>query len=215
VSIKDTGPGIPRAIISKIFDPFFSTKAEGHGLGLSTCYSIAKRHGGFLEVDSELGKGSTFHLFLPASPEVPEGSEDKTEKETSAADHRGSGTVLLMDDEEVILDMEKRLLASFGYSVVCAKNGNEVIEYLSRNADSKREIVALILDLTIPGGLGGEETIRHIRKTYPDIPAFVSSGYADDPIMVHPARYGFTASIRKPFRKVELSEMLNNYLKTE
>ncbi|HNW83637.1 MAG TPA: ATP-binding protein, partial [bacterium] len=208
MSIKDSGIGIPKELLSRIFDPFFTTKPKGHGLGLATCYSIINRHGGCIDVESEQGKGSTFHIYIPASSEpalMPFGSE--------SLQHTGSGTILVMDDEEIIGDIVSNMLQSFGYKVVYKMNGKEIINFLKTEKEASRDIAAMIFDLTIPGGMGGKETIKEVRKMNIQIPAFVASGYAEDPVMANPLKYGFTASICKPFKIIDLMRMLNTHLK--
>jgi len=207
ISVKDTGVGIPQELISKIFDPFFTTKAKGHGLGLATCYSIVKRHDGCIDVESEPGKGSTFKVYLPATTESASSEIKKTDKT-----HKGSGTFLIMDDEEVMRDTIGDMLETLGYSVVSKENGKDAIDFFATETKANRKISGIIFDLTIPGGMGGKAAIEEIRKLNKDIPAFVASGYADDPVMKKPTEHGFTASICKPFRKSELSEMLNKYM---
>jgi PAS domain S-box-containing protein len=206
LSIQDSGMGIPEEILPRIFDPFFTTKAKGHGLGLATCHSIIKKHGGCIEVESEHGKGSAFHLYLPVSAENTAVSEEK------AARHKGSGTILLMDDEEVILETIGRMLEALGYTVVCKKEGHEALHFFIEETVEGRSLAGMILDLTVPGGMGGKSVVTEIRRLNASIPVFVLSGYADDPIMKNPTDYGFTASICKPFRKVELEEMLEKYM---
>ncbi len=207
ISIKDTGIGIPKELLSRIFDPFFTTKPKGHGLGLATCYSIIKRHSGVIDVDSEPGKGSTFHVYLPAS--MGEVSSD-TKKSTNK--YKGTGTFLVMDDEEVMREAISDMLGSFGYTVVCKENGREAVDYFTGEIEDKRKVAGMIFDLTVPGGMGGQAAVAEIRKLNTEIPVFVASGYADDPVIKEPAEYGFTASICKPSRKTELMEMLGKYL---
>jgi PAS domain S-box-containing protein len=209
VSIKDYGIGIPKEIMPRIFDPFFTTKTKGHGLGLATCYSIIKRHGGCIDVESEPGKGSTFHLYLPAS------SETITVETVSATPHKGCGAVLVVDDEEVLRDLFQKMLESQGYTVVCKNNGRQAIDFFISETRDERKFAAMIFDLTIPGGMGGMEAVAEIRKLDKKIPIFVSSGYADNSVMKNPALHGFTASISKPFTMAELSEMLNRHMKPE
>ncbi|MBN1577577.1 MAG: PAS domain S-box protein [Chitinispirillaceae bacterium] len=206
ISVKDRGIGIPKENLSRIFDPFFTTKTKGHGLGLATCYSIVKRHEGCLDVESELGQGSTFHVFLPASTDTVVSAAAAT-----VFRHKGEGTIVIMDDEQVIRDTVSVMLKSFGYSVVAVENGNEAIHFLKMEAAAQRKIVAMFFDLTIAGGMGGKETIGEIRKIDQAIPVFVASGYADDQVMAHPADYGFTASICKPFTVSELAKVLNDH----
>jgi signal transduction histidine kinase/ActR/RegA family two-component response regulator len=210
ISIKDSGIGIAKELLPLIFDPFYTTKTKGHGLGLATCYSIIKRHGGAIAVESQPCKGSTFHIYLPASAEpVLETTASPVVK------HKGSGTIIVMDDEEVMRDTIKHTLKTLGYSVICKNDGRETLESFIQETKAKRAITGLILDLTIPGGMGGKATVEEIRKLNTEIPVFVASGYADDPVMINPADYGFTASLGKPFIKNELEEMLERHLKKE
>lgn len=210
ISIHDHGIGMPKEILTRIFDPFYTTKATGHGLGLATCHSIIKRHGGCIDVESEPGKGSTFHVYLPATATVSDFSETELQSQ-----HRGDGTFLLMDDEEVIRESVAGMLISFGYKVLTTVDGYETLDILTAEIAAKRKITALLLDLTIPGGMGGKETINEIRKINDAIPVFVVSGYAEDPVMANPGEFGFIASICKPFKKAELAELLNKHLLTQ
>jgi len=207
ISIQDSGVGIPSEIKSKIFDPFFTTKKNGHGLGLSTCYSIASRHHGFIDVESEELVGSTFHLYLPASTETVE-----KQITVNSEKHLGNGTILVMDDEPFILDIVGEILESLGYSVICKVNGKEVIDLFQKQPSAVNSITAMIFDLTIPGAMGGIEAVSHLRKMNVTIPIFVASGYASDPVVANPSEYGFTGSISKPFTRDELVALLNKYL---
>ncbi len=210
ISIKDHGVGMPKTILPRIFDPFYTTKPSGHGLGLATCYSIITRHGGGIEVESEPGAGSTFHVYIPAAPD--------TAAETAVAAatvHNGAGTILVMDDEAVIRDTIVEMLKMFGYCALPVKNGAEALEAFTRDSAAERKFSGMICDLTIPGGIGGKELIGKVRKIDKDIPVFVVSGYADDPIMADPGRYGFTASICKPFRITEVAEILDKHIKAK
>lgn len=206
ISIRDSGTGIPKEIMPRIFDPFFTTKAKGHGLGLATCYSIVNRHGGCIDVESEPGKGSTFHVYLPASKET------LVENAVPVAQHKGCGTIIVMDDEMVIRDILGKMLETIGYTVVCTSDGCEALNLFANKGNNNRDVVALVFDFTVPGGMGGVVAAAEIRKSNLRIPIFVASGYADDPVMKNPAEYGFTASICKPFRKTELVEMLDKHL---
>jgi len=208
ISVKDSGVGIPKDLIAIIFDPFFTTKAKGHGLGLATCYSIIHRHGGCIDVESEPGNGSTFKVYLPATTEKISSAIAITEPT-----HTGSGTFLIMDDEELLRETIKDMLESLGYSVVSKENGKDAVDFFLEETGANRKIAGMIFDLTVPGGMGGKSAVEKIRMANSDIPVFVASGYADDPVMKNPCEYGFMASICKPFRKSELSEMLNKYVK--
>ncbi len=203
ISIADRGAGMAPEILPRIFDPFFSTKRQGHGLGLATAYSIVDRHGGHIEVDSTVGQGSTFHLYLPALPGAAPG------RGTSAPPPAGRlGTVIVMDDEEIVRYAVGRVLESLGYSVITTQSGSEAIAALQRERSAARRVDAMILDLTVPGGMGGREALTEIRIIDPALPVFVASGYADDPVMASPAAYGFTDSICKPFSRAELVRLL-------
>jgi PAS domain S-box-containing protein len=207
ISVKDSGIGIPKEILPRIFDPFFTTKTKGHGLGLATSYSIVNRHGGRIEVESQEGKGSVFHIYLPACTEaaikIPE---------SRVAQHKGSGQILIMDDEEIIRDTIADMLQGFGYTVLTAKNGKETLDIVRQEKSAKGSLVAIILDLTIAGGMGGKATAVEIRKIDPAIPLFVASGYGKDPVMASPTEHGFVASIPKPFTYWELSEIMEKHL---
>ena len=207
ITICDHGIGIPKDILHKIFDPFFTTKTKGAGLGLATSHSIVKRHGGFIEVQSNPETGSSFTFFLPATSRLPRENDTNNAKE-----HFGAGSFLLMDDQEIIRLTTGKMIENLGYSVILKEDGAAAVEYFSKNHDKIR---GMIFDLTIPGGMGGLEAISRIRKMNDTVPVFVSSGYADDPAMANPQRYGFTASITKPFTKIELIKMLNKYMKTK
>jgi PAS domain S-box-containing protein len=207
ISFRDSGIGISNKILPRIFDPFFTTKSPGHGLGLATSYSIINRHCGAIDVESAPDEGTVFHVFLPASAARP------APKAGPGATHKGAGRIIVMDDEEVILDTTKEMLEKFGYTVECTNDGGNTLNFFITEHNAKRPLSALILDLTIPGGIGGKEVVREIRDLDPEIPVFVSSGYADDPIIKNPAAYGFTASISKPFTIAELSELLDRHLK--
>ncbi len=207
ISIRDFGIGIPKELLPRIFDPFFTTKTKGHGLGLATCYSIINKHGGCIDVESELGKGSTFHVFLPATAQYA-----SFDASIPAKPHKGIGTIIIMDDEEVMRETLRDFLVSVGYTVICKDTGSDAVDAYKNESASKRTVSGLIFDLTVPGGMGGKEAVALIRALNTDVPVFVVSGYAEDPVMKNPAEYGFTASICKPFKKNELVEMLNKYL---
>jgi PAS domain S-box-containing protein len=208
LSIKDGGIGIPKDMLPRIFEPFFTTKTIGHGLGLAVSYSIVKKHDGAIDVESELGKGTTFQVYLPAC--------DETAIEKGKAgilEHKGTGRILVMDDEEDIRNLSKLILEELGYSVECTTNGKQAIDFYLQETNANRPIDAIILDLTIPGGIGGKEVVKEIRKLNAEIPIFVVSGYSNDPIMANPQVYGFTASIGKPFTQAELTMLLEKHMK--
>ncbi len=209
ISVQDSGVGIPKEMLSNIFDPFFTTKSKGHGLGLTTCYSIINRHDGFIEVESIPGKGTTFHIYLPPSDEPV-----VTAPVSQSLFHNGSGKILIMDDEDLILTMFSQMIKKFGYSSITAKDGKSALDLFVKDLQENHEIVGFILDLTIPGGLGGKDIIKDIRVLDPRIPVFVASGYSVDPIISDPAKYGFTASLCKPFNFSDLSDLFNSHFKS-
>lgn len=206
LSVADTGVGIPSEHLKSIFDPFFTTKQKGHGLGLATCYAIVQKHEGCIEVESVVGKGSTFHVFLPASHQ-----ESVKAVSRISAEHRGSGRILVMDDEPSIREILGRILEGMGYTVFEAKDGEDALRICAEAAKNGTPIDGAFFDLTIPGGMGGKEAGLLLRKEHPAMPVYASSGYSDDPVMARPIEYGFTDSIRKPYRKEDLAAMLNRH----
>jgi PAS domain S-box-containing protein len=206
ITVADQGIGIPSDIVPRIFDPFFTTKQRGSGLGLSTCYSIIKKHEGTIEVASEPGKGTTFTIFIPASRARIAPAPDAPPKE-----HHGSGRVLIMDDQEFFLDVASQMFIAMGYAVTTSREGNEALAQFSKARAEGAPFRCAFLDLTIPGGPGGREVLTGIRKIDPDMPVFASSGYSDDPIMSQPREFGFTDSIRKPFRAADLADLMERH----
>lgn len=205
ISIKDSGIGIPNEMQKKIFDPFFTTKKTGRGLGLAVSYSVIKKHDGCIDVDSEPGKGTVFNIYLPASKEVPINASIKTDSEQKSA-----GNILILDDQEEMCDSLRELLGCFGYSAVCVKDGWDAVKFFIEETKAQRPLSAIILDLTIPNGMGGKETVAEIRKLDSKVPVFVSSGYYADPVMADPKAYGFTASLKKPFAIKELITLIED-----
>ena len=207
ISIKDQGVGIPEQHIDKVFDPYFTTKHKGIGLGLATTYSIIKHHNGHISVESPPGEGATFTIWLPAS-----GGEQSVEKETPLVPLKGKGNLLVMDDEDIILEAAGDVLEYLGYSVVCARNGKEALAAYALAMEEGNPFDAVIMDLTIPGGLGGKETIQKLIDIDPDVVAIVSSGYSNDPVMANFREYGFKGIVTKPYTIEELSKVLYTVL---
>lgn len=207
ISITDQGIGIPEAHLQRIFDPYFTTKQKGSGLGLSTSFAIVKNHGGHIAVESDLGSGSTFEVYLPASEGKGEGREEEPEKLKG-----GKGKILLMDDEECILEVASEVLEYLGYTVVTAKDGTEAVDTYRKALGSGEPFDAVIMDLTIPGGMGGKEAVENLREIDPHVKAIVSSGYSDDPVTVQYKEYGFCGVVMKPYTVQELSETLHTVL---
>lgn len=207
ISIEDQGIGIQEKHLSNIFNPYFTTKHRGSGLGLATAYSIVKRHGGHITVYSEVGRGTVFNIYLPASSQEIVEVEDKEESK-----HHGHGNILIMDDQEPILRMIERMLERMGYETQAVTDGAEAVESYRSAYDAGNPFDLVILDLTVPGGMGGARTIPELLKLNPNVKAVVSSGYSNDPIMADYQDYGFCGVIPKPYTKEHLSELLNRVL---
>lgn len=203
ISISDHGIGIPQEYLQKIFDPFFTTKHTGSGLGLATCWSIVRRHDGTIIVESEPGKGSTFHIYLPAAEVSGISGGSIAEK-----NFIGHGTVLVMDDEEPIREILEEMLTDLGYAVQSARDGVEAIELFKKARTEGTPFTLVMLDLTIPGGMGGKDTMKVLLELEKNVRVIASSGYSEDPVISSPREFGFAASIRKPYRKTELVEAL-------
>ena len=207
LSIKDQGIGIPEEYLQKIFDPYFTTKQKGSGLGLTIAYSIIKNHKGHIAVESKLGAGSNFSIYLPAlKTQVPE------EKEAENRPITGKGKIMVMDDEEVIRDSLGEILTFLGYEVGFARDGEEAITIYKKAKDTGQSFDAVILDLTIRGGMGGKETIGKLIEIDPKVKAIVSSGYSTDPVMADFKNYGFSGVVAKPYDIKELSEALDSVI---
>jgi PAS domain S-box-containing protein len=202
ITFRDEGTGIPLEHLERIFDPFFTTKPTGTGLGLATAYSIIQKHQGHLSVESPSGKGSTFFLHLPASQHTAPPQTDETF--TSATPQ--TGYVLFMDDEAPIRNFVADLLGEIGYRVTCVSTGEEAVEVYRRHFEAGEPFDVVFLDLTIPGGMGGAETIRHLAAIDPAVNAIVSSGYCNDPVIANFSQYGFRDCVIKPYQVEELIE---------
>lgn len=204
ISIRDQGVGIPPENIQKIFDPYFTTKKTGSGLGLATSYSIIKNHEGAITVDSVLGKGTVFYIVLPASKNII--PVQKVQESRPAPAH---GKILIMDDEDIIVEMAETMLSELGYQVLTAKDGNEAIDLYMKHKKMGSPFDVVIMDLTIPGGLGGEEVIKRLKELDPDVKAVVSSGYSNDPIMANYKKFGFANVLTKPYQIRELARTID------
>ena len=204
ITVEDHGCGIPPENLGRIFDPYFTTKAHGSGLGLASVYSIIKRHGGTVGITSSIGVGSRFEILLPASPERrPDILETKEIDEQQAG-----GRVLIMDDEEFIREIAEEILRFMGYDVESCADGAEAVELYRQAKENNLPFSCVILDLTIPGGMGGKEASTRILEIDPDAVLIVSSGYSNDPIIANYFSYGFSDAIRKPFDSVTLADEL-------
>jgi CheY-like chemotaxis protein len=205
ISIADQGQGITKKDITKVFDPFFTTKPEGSGLGLATAYSILKKHDGHIRVESELGEGTNFQIYLPAS-------EEKAQEKKEGKVVLGTGKILIMDDEAPLRKIAGRMLKSLGYEPEFAKEGSEAIEMFKKAKESGKPYEVVILDLTVPGGMGGKDAVRKLLEIEPKVKAIVSSGYSDDPVLANFKQYGFNGVLPKPFDPLSLSGVLSEVI---
>ncbi len=209
IVIQDQGIGIEKEHLLKIFDPYFTTKEMGRGLGLSIIYSIIKNHEGLITVESEKGTGTTFTIYLPVS-------EKQMEEKETALDIPliGEGKILLMDDEDIIRDSVSRILNIKGYEVEYAKDGSEAIAIYEKAMKTSKPFAAVVLDLTVRGGMGGKEAVKRLREIDPDVKAIVSSGYSNDLVMANFHEYGFCDVFCKAFNGPEdLCKILNKTIK--
>jgi PAS domain S-box-containing protein len=203
LTIQDNGNGIPPYVLQKIFDPYYSTKQTGSGLGLSTAYSIINNHHGTIAAASLQGQGATFVIHLPASPATT------TAHQVSPLTMTGEGRVLVMDDEESIRLLLGEMLQHLGYDVQCVAEGKEALERYQEAYHARQPFHAVILDLTVTGGLGGKDTVQQLRQFDPQVKAIVASGYSNDPVLSRYATFGFHGVVAKPFRLAELSQVLH------
>ncbi len=210
IDIEDNGPGISRENICRIFEPYFTTKAHGSGLGLAVCHNVITRHGGVITVDSQLGRGTSFHIYLPAKPGLvgPEGPEHHVPRQ-------GSGRILVMDDDPGIRRSAERMLANLGYDVETAEDGAKALDCWELAREQGKPFDSVILDLTVPGGMGGRETVECLKAKDAGAVLIVSSGYSDDSSLVEYQAAGFDAAIPKPYTLDTLSRILSEALQTK
>ncbi|WP_265580222.1 PAS domain S-box protein [Methanofollis aquaemaris] len=213
LSVADTGTGIPADHLPRIFDPYFTTKGEGRGLGLATVRSIVKNHGGYVTVVSDQD-GSVFTVYLPANSVRKGGVWQGSCMETGEHAPESDAYILFMDDDEGVLSSIVPLLESEGYCVTAASEGGEAVRRYTAAYVSGRPFDLVIMDLTVPGGMGGVEAIQKLRKTDPSVKAIVSSGYSTDPVMSSYQEYGFAGVVRKPYPIDELFAEVRRVLST-
>lgn len=208
ITIEDHGVGIPKEHLDRIFEPYFTTKQKGSGLGLATTYSIILKHDGYITAESSPTVGTNFHIYLPASKKrIPTRKEVPIEVPIT-----GKGKVLIMDDEEIIRDLLHDELIDVGYEVLLANDGAEAIKQYTKAKESGKPYDAVILDLTVPGAMGGKEVIKKLLEIDPNVKAIVSSGYSTDPIMSDFKKYGFSGIAPKPYKVEELEKTLRDLL---
>src|SRR3990167_6907339 len=206
-TITDEGIGIPKEYLSRIFDPYFTTKQAGTGLGLSTSYSIIKKHGGYITVESELHVGTKFVVYLPAK-----GSPVSVEVKSDPSIKQGRGRILIMDDKIEVREAAGEMLSHIGYEVEFAKDGSEALKHYKRAKMEGEPFDMVIMDLTVPGGMGGKEAIEKLLLYDPGVKAIVSSGYSSDPILEKYKKYGFKGVLPKPYEMGKLSDVLYGVL---
>ena len=206
-TITDEGIGIPKEYLSRIFDPYFTTKQTGTGLGLSTSYSIIKKHGGYITVESELHVGTKFVVYLPAK-----GSPVSAEVKSDPSIKQGRGRILIMDDKIEVREAAGEMLSHIGYEVEFAKDGSEALKHYKRAKMEGEPFDMVIMDLTVPGGMGGKEAIEKLLLYDPGVKAIVSSGYSSDPILEKYKKYGFKGVLPKPYEMGKLSDVLYGVL---
>ncbi len=210
LSFADQGCGISDDDLKRIFDPYFTTKSSGNGLGLASVHSIVNRHGGHIGVNSVTGKGTTFTIHLPSIGETYSKYQTDSVAQTTGV-HTG-GSILVMDDEEIIRDMTTEMLEYLGYQVTTCENGTEAIAQYKAARESGTPFSAVIMDLTIPGGMGGKEAAQQILAIDPKACLIVSSGYSNDPIMSDYSTYGFNGAMAKPYNIEEFGQLLSSIL---
>jgi CheY-like chemotaxis protein len=208
ISVKDHGSGIPDNIRDKIFDPYFTTKTKGTGLGLAGAHSIINNHSGYIKFESQAGVGTLFEIYLPASrKKVPQKIKDFDQT------IGGEGKILIMDDEKQVLTITKSILIHIGFRVETAENGKEAIRKYKAAFNSNNPYQAVILDLTIPGGFGGVRTIEKILEFDPMVKGVAMSGYSNDAVIAEYKDYGFTGVITKPYTVQQFNMVMRRVLK--
>lgn len=210
LSFADQGCGIAEGDLTRIFDPYFTTKSSGSGLGLATAHSIIKRHGGHISATSVQAKGTVFTIYLPSIGETYR--EYQSESATQVTEKHGGGTILVMDDEQMILEIASDMLGCLGYKVETCENGKEAVNLYKAAKEKGTPFAAVIMDLTIPGGMGGKEAAEQILAVDPKACLVVSSGYSSDPIMSSFSSYGFRGAVAKPYSLKEINQVLSTLL---
>lgn len=213
ICLSDTGPGMTPQVLERIFEPYFTTKKEGSGLGLATAYSIVTRHGGSLGAESTLGEGSRFTILLPATEAVPLVAQQRAENAGPVADSAQQPRMLVMDDEAAIRDIATAMLEYLGYATESCEDGGEAVRRYGLARAEGRPFKAVIMDLTIPGGMGGREAAQHILAIDPQACLIVSSGYNHDPVLAEYAAYGFKGVLPKPYKVADVQQVLASVLR--
>jgi CheY-like chemotaxis protein len=207
LTLTDQGRGIPRQYLKRIFDPYFTTKTYGRGLGLATARSIIQKHAGYIHVESTGRAGTTMAIYLPALQE-----SSPVQGETTGPPPTRTGRILVVDDDDMIRLMVPQMLAHLGYQAVCAATGEEALVLYQQAQETKQPFAAVVMDLIIKGGMGGQEAMSKLRAFDPEIRAIVSSGYSNAPVMADFQRYGFRGVLAKPYDMAELAAMLQHVI---
>ncbi len=201
VSVADEGVGIPPEHLAKVFDPYFTTKPGGHGLGLATSYAAVKAHGGHIAVTSSVGHGTRFVVYLPASTRAPALQPGAAPPLTA---QKAGARVLVMDDEQEVRDIAVRMLTWLGYEAEAVADGRQAITRYTDARSNGRPFDVVMMDLTVPGGMGGLEALTELLQVDPAIRAIVSSGYSENPVMADFMRFGFQGVLPKPYKIADL-----------
>jgi two-component system cell cycle sensor histidine kinase/response regulator CckA len=214
LDLTDHGPGIQSSDLGRIFDPYFTTKVQGSGLGLATVHSIVKKHAGHINAESELGRGTTFHIWLPAAEDtvVPEGAALFAPTHQAVA---SQARVLVMDDEQFICDLACSILKRYGYLATAVKDGAAAVSEYARAQKAGEPYAVVILDLTIPGGMGGRQAMEELLKLDPDVKAIVSSGYSNDMVLSNYQAHGFRGMVSKPYDVSDFAHAVERVLRGE
>ncbi|HHL39249.1 MAG TPA: response regulator [Deltaproteobacteria bacterium] len=205
IGVRDDGPGIPPEMLDRVFDPDYLSPSGRHGLGLFTALHIVKSHGGTMRLESRVGQGTTAFVYLPVS-------EEKEEGRAASAPLVTDGKILVMEDEEAVCTLLDEMLSPFGHDVVFARNGDEALRRYDEALRRNEPFDAVLMDLTIVGGMDGREAIKRLREMDPNVKAIVSSGQIDDPIMSDYKKHGFCYALAKPYTVAELRNALHNVL---
>lgn len=208
IIVQDYGSGIDKLTQKKIFDPYYTTKYDGSGLGLTISYSIVHKHNGRITVNSKEGSGTTFEILLPASTREVE--QNNTPKRNSI---NLNGKILLMDDQAMVRNVARKILENIGFEVICAQDGEEALSQFKSASETSHPFDMVIMDLTIPGKMGGSEAIKVMRSMDTDIFIIASSGYSNDPVMANYKNYGFDGVITKPYNFDDMKETIEKLIK--
>ncbi|MBM3212100.1 response regulator, partial [Candidatus Poribacteria bacterium] len=213
ISVEDQGTGIPENLLPRIFEPYFTTKEKGNGLGLATSHTIIKNHGGHIMIETKLGVGTTFHIYLPVSTE-PLVREEK-EEEIEEKKIEGKGRILVVDDDKDIQELIISILGNYGYEVEVVSDNDSAINIYNEALKSGNPYDLIIMDLIVPGSISGVEAIQKLKNTNSQVKAIVSSGYSTDPVMINFNEYGFKAAVSKPYEIKDMVEMVNKVITEE